>query len=514
MMRKRCAPALALAGLMLAACGGGGGGPAVVPQPLPTRVPGGGAPLPVAPEVDAIGGVATVELAAQIDPATALPAFVYRGRKGVVPTIRVKPGDTIVVDVVNNLPAAHGMQSDLNLHFHGLTVSPNPPADDVITTLAMAGGSLHYVVPIPKNQEPGLYWYHPHVFPETDFQVGQAGISGAIVIAGLERHLPGLAKMKERLILIRQVAATGANIMTRMRPHDEEQNNNPCGPDPGLTVTTNGAVAPAIAIAPGEQQFFRVVNATGHKNLKLAVDDGTIELVAIDGFALDKYPGTAPTSTVRSVVVPPAGRAEFVVTGPGSGASEFRTLCYDSGPSGDPDPSTVLADLRAPAGRQHATGAPFPARRLRVGAPLPNDAFSWPLPHVAAKRTIVFSEDDNGMYINGKQFSMASPPMFVVRVGTVEQWQVVNVTEEVHDFHMHQTHFFVQQVNGVTVAHPHWADSVVVPHRIPGKNGSWKPGYLTLLIDFRDPVIRGEFMFHCHILDHEDAGMMAKIQAI
>ncbi len=158
--------------------------------------------------------------------------------------------------------------------------------------------------------------------------------------------------------------------------------------------------------------------------------------------------------------------------------------------------------------------AAFRAGPLRVGAVLPQDAYTWPLPPVAANRTVVFSEDDNGMYINGKKFSMSSPPMFVVRVGTVERWQIVNVSEEVHDFHMHQTHFFVEQVDGATVAHPHWADSVVVPHRIPGKNGSWTPGYLTILIDFRDPVIRGEFMFHCQILDHEDSGMMAKIAAI
>lgn len=501
--------ALAAIALALTACGGGNGG-AVVPQAPPTSPPGGGVPLPEAPEVDAVHGVATVVLAAQINPATALPTFVYRGQSGVVPTIRVKPGDSIVVDVANNLPRGDGMGSDLNLHFHGLTVSPNPPADDVISTLALPGGSLHYVVPIPKNAEPGLYWYHPHVFPETDYQVGRAGISGAIVVAGLERHLPGLATMKERLIVVRDVASADANVMA-MRPHDVDTNNNPCGPDPGLTVTVNGAVRPTIAIAPGEAQFFRVVNATGHKNLNLAVDGGTLDVVAIDGFALDKYPGTGPTSTVPSVVVPPAGRVEFVVTGAPGGVSEFRTLCYNSGPTGDPDPMVVLADLRAPAGRAHSS---FRASRLRVGAALARDAFSWPLPPVAANRTVVFSEDDNGMYINGKKFSMSSPPMFVVRVGTVERWQIVNVTQEVHDFHMHQTHFFVEQVDGATVAHPHWADSVVVPHRIPGKNGSWTPGYLTILIDFRDPVIRGEFMFHCHILDHEDSGMMAKIAAI
>ncbi len=497
----------------LAACGGGGGSSGLLPAAGSGSGSSGNVPLPEPPEVAAVHGVATVALTAQIDPATAMPTFVYRGERGVVPTIRVRPGDTIVVDVANDLPAGGGMKSDLNLHFHGLTVSPNPPADDVITTLAMPGKSLHYVVPIPKNQEPGLYWYHPHVFPQTDFQVGQAGMSGAIVVAGLERHLPGLAKMKEHVIVVRDVATSVVESM-HVRP-DEESNENPCGPDPGLQVTVNGAVRPFVEIARGERQFFRVVNATGHKNLKLAVDGGSLDVVAIDGFALDVYPGTSPTQTQPSIVVPPAGRVEFVVTGTGA-VSALRTLCYDSGPGGDPDPPSVLTDLRPPAndGRPAGRGRTAEAARLRVGASLPRGAFSGPLPHVAAQRTVVLDEDDNGMYINGKQFSMNAQPMFTVRIGTVEEWQVVNITEEVHDFHMHQTHFLVQQINGVTVPHPHWADSAVVPHRIPGKNGSWKPGYLTMLIDFRDPIIRGEFMFHCHILDHEDAGMMAKIRAI
>ena len=70
--------------------------------------------------------------------------------------------------------------------------------------------------------------------------------------------------------------------------------------------------------------------------------------------------------------------------------------------------------------------------------------------------------------------------------------------------------FWSRSINGVAVAHPYWADSVVIPHQV--KNG--KPGTLVLIMDFRDPIIKGTFLFHCHILDHEDAGMMAKIQAI
>jgi FtsP/CotA-like multicopper oxidase with cupredoxin domain len=100
--------------------------------------------------------------------------------------------------------------------------------------------------------------------------------------------------------------------------------------------------------------------------------------------------------------------------------------------------------------------------------------------------------------------------MFVVHTGTVEEWRVVNVTQEVHDFHIHQLHFLVEEINGVKVPHPFWADSFVIPHR----QANGKSGTLLLLMDFRDPIIKGIFVFHCHILDHEDAGMMAKIEAI
>ena len=506
---------LALLTGYLAACAGGGSGGSggVVPQSAPAMIPDRNVPdpLPEPPEILPVHHVATVTLVAQINPATSLPELVYNGQNsGVPPTIRIKPGDTIVMDVADNLPSpplAHSsMFSDLNIHFHGLTVSPNPPADNVITTLTRPGGSLHYVIPVPANQEPGLYWYHPHVYRSTDYQVGQAGMSGAIVISGLEKHLPGLAKMTERLMIVR---ATGVHRDSHSRPLPHVKDNVACGPDPGLTVTVNGAIKPTIAIAPGERQFFRVVNATGHKNLKLAVDGGTLDVVAIDGFALDTYPGTGPTQTVPSLVVPPSARAEFIVTGPASGEAKFRTLCYNSGPTGDPDPEVILATLRAPGNARIRPSVARAPLRLRVGAPLPNNAYSLPLPPPTVNRTVVMSEDSQAMYINGRRFSMMDKPTFVAHVGTVERWQVLNVTDEVHDFHIHQIHFIVKKVDGVKLAHPYWGDSVVVPHQ---KNGT--AGSITLLMDFRDPVIKGTFMFHCHILDHEDNGMMAKIKVI
>ncbi len=198
------------------------------------------------------------------------------------------------------------------------------------------------------------------------------------------------------------------------------------------------------------------------------------------------------------------------MTGPANGRARFRTMCYDTGPDGDPDPPVLLANLRAPAGGARVA----PAGPLTVAAPLPRNVYNTALPPPSTKRIVIFSESGKPrFFINGRSFKMSDKPMFVVHVGTTEEWTVENVTQEIHDFHIHQTHFVVESIDGVKVAHPFWADSYVIPHRSV-VNGKTVPGSLVLLMDFRDPVIRGEFLFHCHILDHEDQGMMAKIEAI
>ena len=477
--------------------------------------------LPEPPVIHAVHGVAEVTLTADLNPATGLPGFDYNGMHGVAPTVNLKPGETIVFNLADHLQRSGGMASFINLHFHGMGSTPLAPGDDVLGMFATPGHSVRYTIHIPKNQPPGLYWYHPHIHGETNFQVGQSGMSGAIVVDGLEHHLPGLAGMKQRLIIVRDTGI-GANIvphgqgdsMDGMNMGDDGVakphfiNNDPCGPEIGLLVSLNGAVDPIITIAPGEQQFFRVINATGHKTLKLAVDGESLQLVAVDGFALDTNPKNPPTETLPYIVVPPAARAEFVVTGPSTGSTKFRTQCYDSGSGGDRDPNVVLAKIAPPAHHQDVRFA-LP-KLLRVGAPLPSNYYTTPLPAASTTRTVVFSEGPRHFLINHHVFSINAPPDYVVRTGTVEQWHIVNTTTEVHDFHIHQIHFLVEKINGMKVQHPYWADSVVIPHL----RGDGTPGTIDLLMNFRDPVIKGTFVFHCHILDHEDGGMMAKIQAI
>jgi FtsP/CotA-like multicopper oxidase with cupredoxin domain len=517
----------------LAGCGGRASGPTnLIPQ-----LPAASQPLspetnvnelPEPPVVHATNGVARFSLIANINPVTGLPSLQYDYIHGMAPTIDIDPGDTLEITLKDDLPPSGGMASYANLHFHGLGSSPKKPGDDVLTTLASPGETLHYVVHVPKNQDPGLYWYHMHVHGETSYQVGECGMSGAIVIEGIEKHLPELGRMRHRLIIVRAVGiginaepqsegepasssddGMGGMPMATAKPLNS--NTEPCVFRDGLIVTLNGAIHPDITIAPGERQFFRVVNATGHKTLKLNVEGENVQLVAIDGFALDTYPGTPATESMPYLIVPPASRAEFIVTGPKSGHGKFRTLCYNSGPNGDADPPWLLAHLVAP---KKPDGGDFSRRPITVGAPLPKNGYTTKLPPPAAKRVVIFSENAKPQFfINGQMFSMKSKPMYVVHVGTVEEWHIVNVTQEIHDFHIHQLHFLVQKINGIPVTHSFWADSFVLPHRYPVGTKSI-PGSLDLLMDFRSPLIRGEFLFHCHILDHEDEGKMAKIEVI
>jgi len=523
---KRSVVALALA-IALSGCNLGAGNAPAPQTPASARA---GGDLVAAPEVVSSHGVASFNLSTIVNSATNFPNFFYEGYL-TAPTIRVHPGDTIVVNMSDDLNPGKGAGSDMNLHFHGLDVAPTLHQDDVLTMLARPDQALYYQIKVPVTQPPGLYWYHPHVHGETDYQVGQGGMSGAIVVEGMQDRIPALAKMQERILIVRELGRHGGEVVTAPfgSPSSSDGNDTMAGMEPMLSpippapntpcaplaigdiVSVNSQVQPTIRINPGEPQFFRVLNATGHRTLDLSIDGIPLQLVAFDGYPLDVNPKNPAALTVSHVVVPPAGRVEFVATGTKS--SELRTLCYDSGPVGDPDPMEILAHLR-PTGasaRVATASAMPPLRAARVDA----GPLSAALPPPAATRLVRFSEDQVGyFYINGKRYSMNAPPMFVVHVGTVERWRIENETNQIHDFHLHQVHFIVEMENGVALPHAFWRDSVVVPPRHRRADGTWVPGSIELTADFRNPLIRGTFLFHCHILDHEDLGMMAKIQAI
>ena len=473
------------------------------------------APLPDAPEVRALNGVARLALAVASDAANPAPHFVYDGA-GVAPTIRVRPGDTIEIALRNELPHSTSTANNVNLHFHGLNVAPVPPGDDVMTTLAAPGASLDYRVRVPVTQPPGLYWYHPHAHGETYWQV-TSGMAGAIVVEGLRERMPSLQAIRERTIVVRDVQKVPnilaipwyARKMTPRLAHAVDADDNPgpnasCLPEPGLHLTLNGLSEPQIAIAEGERQLFGVLNASASRVLDLAVNNEKIGVVAMDGYPVGSNAGNPTTLWMSHVVVPPAGRAEFVVTGL-KAPTLLRTRCYESGAGGDRDPQAVLATISS-----NGVGASVAAND-RAGSSGTSSPIAVARPTV--HRTIVLSEDANGFYINGRAFQMNEAPAAVVHAGTVEEWTLLNKTDEVHDMHIHQVHFLVESIGGKNVVPRLWRDTVLVP--VQTHDGSkTTPGVARILVDFRNPAIRGTFVFHCHMLDHEDGGMMATIRAI
>jgi suppressor of ftsI len=463
------------------------------------------APAPEPPQVRARNHVVSLTLAAVNE--NGRDAFAFEG-KTVAPVIRALPGDTLSITYVNNLPAksdetcaVNPCMDMTNLHFHGLSVSPGAPQDDVLTMLAKPGEVLHYSVKIPRDHPPGLFWYHTHPHGESARQVSD-GMSGAIVIEGMERYVPEVWGLRERVIVVRgRSIKQDPNATTLMR--DVEIPAKGCGGENEAIeeiFTVNGALRPQIEISRNERQFWRVVNASADRYLDLHLDGGSFEIVALDGMPLAYHDPRHPTRIADHVLLAPAGRVEAIVTGPALQAhASLRTLCVDTGPDGDPNPEMVLADLtqtnseRSPdqqvqehVAKSQPAYKPVNLERLKKRSP---------------SFTVIFTEDKNGFYINGKKFAMDAAPMTTVRVGGYQHWNIVNRTAEIHPFHVHQVHFLSYAQNGAPLADPAWLDTVNVP----------VAGTVDVILDFTNPVIKGMAVFHCHLLNHEDKGMMAKI---
>jgi FtsP/CotA-like multicopper oxidase with cupredoxin domain len=276
----------------------------------------------------------------------------------------------------------------------------------------------------------------------------------------------------------------------------------------------NGATMASVGIKPGETELFRVLNASGHRHFDLAVDGKQLQLVAQDGVPINTYPGAPTSIAVNDLVIPPAGRVEFLVTG-SSAPAALISKCVQTGPAGDTSPQIALGVLTDDTNWPNAATATTLAKRvLKLASVRFSQYYHSTMPAPAAQRLIHFSEDDNGFYINGAQYDPTGPPMITAHSGTTEEWTLENDSQEIHDFHIHQTHFIVESVNGVAQPNPHWIDTVIIPPVGIGVAGQIIPSQVKVLIDFRDPTIKGTFLFHCHILDHEDGGMMAKIAVI
>ena len=459
--------------------------------------------LPNPPELRAMNHILSVTLHAAIT-VDGKSSFYFNGQPN-APTLRVSPGDQLRIAYINDLPnklhegCLIGPCMDMtNLHFHGLNVSPDVPQDDVLDMMATPGQALHYNVQIPKDHPPGLYWYHTHPHGESYQQVLD-GMSGAIVIEGMESYFPPLAGLPERVLVVRGRSIVNDPQAADLK-HRVELSSDICGAEPEApeeVFTLNGSVRPQIEIAPGERQFWRLVNASADRYLDLQLEGQMFEIVAMDGMPIALHDPNHRTRSADHVLLPPAGRLEAIVTSPAAGMPRrLVTRCVDTGPDGDPNPAMVLADIVPRPAASPTPKGPESSRKPNL------KALDLTTEEKAPPRFIVtFTEDKKGFYINGEKFAPDAAPMVRAKVGSYQHWKIINATRELHPMHIHQVHFLAYAENDRPIAEPMWLDTVNVPYC----------GSVDLIMDFTDPVIKGMSVFHCHLLNHEDKGMMAKI---
>src|SRR5262245_46393473 len=457
-----------------------------------------------APIVRAQNGVASLTLTA-VTLSDGRAAFAFKGRD-VPPTILVAPGEILKIHYVNMLSvpsetlARTGRMNMSNLHFHGLSVSPERPQDDVLDMTAMPGESVDYTLMIPPDHVPGLFWYHTHPHGESEQQVLD-GMSGALIVAGIERYVPAVRDMREQVLVVRALDVSG-DPRRSAKQSEVDLERTRCGESPddiSRVFTVNGVLRPAITMRPGEQQFWRIVNAAPDRYLDIDLPGERLSVVAFDGLPVAYHDPAHPTRSVDHVLLPPGGRVEAIVTAPLAGRrTVLHTRCVDTGADGDPNPGMVLADVASTS---------VSARSAIIPSSTTSAAPAFKVVDVRATQLrppdvrVTFTEGDHRFYINGHVFSGDDPPMVRAQVGSFQHWRIVNDTRELHPMHIHQAHFLAFLENDRVIADPRWLDTVNVPAR----------GSVDVVMDFTDPVIRGMSVFHCHLLNHEDKGMMAKI---
>jgi FtsP/CotA-like multicopper oxidase with cupredoxin domain len=534
------------------------------PDPCPRPAPGSSVPEPR--DLHSRAGVLALELSVRnVREADGSVRYCYVMPDGTQsPTLRVSPGDLLVLKLRNaltaagsdaNVPHPHARAVDdpctsgamtassTNLHFHGLSIAPVCHQDEVIRTSIQPGDApFEYRFRIPREQPPGLYWYHPHIHGFSSVQV-QGGASGALIVEGLERANPEVRGLPERVLVIRDQALLNPDappsksepvVPKMLIDRDGDAANNGTGfGKPAKDLSVNFVPVPypdyppaRLRTRPQERQLWRVLNASGVTYLNLALLFGhtpqRLGIVAIDGVSVNSAGADTPAvQWADHIGVPPGARVEFIVTGPPAGVPALLvTRTIDTGQGGENDPNRALATLEA------AADASEPQARLPERAQaLPAPVRPW-LGSVAPTRVrhLYFSEklSDPSNPNSATEFYITaegaeprafdpgrSEPDIVVHQGDVEDWIIENRSTELHAFHIHQIHFLLLEWSGMPVNEPFLRDTVNVPY-FNGRMLQYPS--VRLRMDFRDPTTVGTFLYHCHLLEHEDGGMMGTVR--
>ncbi|MDD2810533.1 multicopper oxidase family protein [Rhodoferax sp.] len=399
------------------------------------------------------------------------------------PLIEVMEGDTVEIEFINALPQPS------TIHWHGL---PVPPAQDGNPQDAVpAGGRRVYRFKLPLNCA-GTYWYHPHPHGFTAEQVYR-GLAGLFIVRTKNDPLKGIPERH----LVCSDLKLGADGHIAANDMNDEMNGRE-----GQFALVNAQRQPVLTFDAGGRERWRIWNANSARYLRLSLPGATFTLVGTDGGLLAK-----PVTGLTELLMTAAERMEVIVEAPmGGGKVGLVTAPVERGKMGEVPPESPITlldvDFSAVQPERLAALPKLPGTLRRI----------QPLGAVKAKKRVVFSEEMSmagGVHsmkflVNGQNFNMQRVD-FTSRINEVELWEIANESDMDHPFHIHGVQFQVveRELDGQVTPEPllAWRDMVNT------RSGE----IVRVKLVQRHKGLR---MFHCHILEHENAGMMGQVNVI
>jgi FtsP/CotA-like multicopper oxidase with cupredoxin domain len=402
-----------------------------------------------------------------------------RGYNGqfVGPTLVLKPEETLKLHLRNDL------REMTNLHYHGFHVSPKAPSDQVIEIMVQPHETYDYQVAIPADHDQGTFWYHSHNHHTSEGQVF-GGMSGAALI-GTPPVPPPVQLANDRLIALKDFYTNSKGEIPLKQCEGSEAAPECIDSDyKGTTRTVNGLVNPLITAAPGQIELWRLANIGADIFYDVQLENTPFWVLTEDGNAENElWPA-------KHLVLPPGKRYDVLVQFGGPRTYKLKTLEYNTGPDGDEYPEATLATVNVNGPREKTPSLAELTDRSPVALPQPTGP-----PKV---KRLTEEPKTNTFMINKKVFEPGRIDDYVP-LGAVEDWVFINETKEQHPIHLHQDDFWVIERAGRPVTPKGQQDTVIV---YPGEE-------VKIRIQFTD--FTGKFVYHCHILAHEDRGMMAVV---
>lgn len=470
------------------------------------------------------------------------------------PTYRVKPDTVMNVTLENALPKdgnpcpmhhsnTPGMGFNItNLHVHGLHVSPKGNSDNVLLQLCPQDKPFAYQFNLPgqSKQPPGTNWYHAHLHGSTALQVS-SGVEGAIIVEGGQDNLPQIAAAKQQVMVLQEIAYDEQGVI-------ENYDNIGAWDYEQRAITINGQVAPVISMRPGEVQYWRLIDGGVAESMPLYITDGhgtyvPMHEIATDGNALghmdswangkplDLEPGYRSDVLIKAPMLASGQTSAtyYVTTAPVVGTRRLQALLPDPGDENSADltaavngvaPSQTIAVIEvsgAPNDMALPTDqdlAPF-----RFFKDIADDELTGvPQKIDFASGTVKCPQDprqactfcDSGETGCSRQFMVNMVPYTELAkrqlvLGTASQWTITTDPKSSsgqHPFHIHVNPFELVRKGPDGNDEKIWKDTILVTKDQP------------YVLRSRYEDFDGTFVLHCHILNHEDKGMMEQVQIV